>query len=207
MARIQGHEFPEHLFYDVENQIWYAPLPDGTLRTGFTAWAALLMGEVLVFTPKRLGHTFEKEHWFAMVEGGKWVGAARAAFDGIVIAQNELLESKPELLNPRCLREGLDVDRTTGARELARRSRYRCGDRADIRSMAVFRRVQRSRQLKTDRLFADAEGVLKLFDAARQGRLGHLAGFARPFEVFFARQCEREFRLFDQDRPGAPRHV
>ncbi len=99
MARIQGHEFPEHLLYDVENQIWYAPLPDGTLRTGFTAWAALLMGEVLVFTPKRLGHTFEKERWFAMVEGGKWVGAARAAFDGIVIAQNELLESKPELLN------------------------------------------------------------------------------------------------------------
>ncbi len=61
MARIQGYEFPEHLLYDVENQIWYAPLPDGTLRTGFTAWAAALMGEVLVFTPKLLGHTFEKE--------------------------------------------------------------------------------------------------------------------------------------------------
>jgi glycine cleavage system H protein len=61
VARIQGYEFPEHLLYDVENQIWYAPLPDGTLRTGFTAWAAALMGEVLVFTPKLLGHTFEKE--------------------------------------------------------------------------------------------------------------------------------------------------
>jgi glycine cleavage system H protein len=95
---MQDHEFPEHLLYDVENQIWYAPLPDGTLRTGFTAWAAALMGEVLVFTPKRLGHTFEKDRWFAMVEGGKWVGAARAAFDGIVIAQNESLIDKPELL-------------------------------------------------------------------------------------------------------------
>jgi glycine cleavage system H protein len=99
VANIQGNEFPEHLFYDVENQIWYAPMPDGTLRAGFTAWAAALMGEILVFTPKRIGHAVEKDRWFAMVEGGKWVGSARAAFDGVVIAHNGLLEQKPELLN------------------------------------------------------------------------------------------------------------
>jgi len=64
------------------------------------------MGEVLVFTPKRLGHTFEKERWFAMVEGGKWVGAARAAFDGIVIAQNEKLIDRPELLTTDAFGEG-----------------------------------------------------------------------------------------------------
>jgi len=98
LARVQDYEFPEHLFYDVENQIWYAPLGDGTLRTGFTGWAAVLMGEVLVFTPKRLGHRFEKNRWFAMVEGGKWVGAARAGFDGTVVAQNDNLVDKPELL-------------------------------------------------------------------------------------------------------------
>ena len=98
MARIQDHDFPEHLYYDVENQIWYELLPDGTLRAGFTSWAVALMGETLVFTPKRLNHTFEKDRWFAMVEGGKWVGAARAAFDGTVLAQNEALIKKPELL-------------------------------------------------------------------------------------------------------------
>ena len=98
MARVQNYEFPEHLFYDVENQIWYAPLGGGTLRTGFTGWAAALMGEVLVFTPKRIGHSFEKDRWFAMVEGGKWVGAARAGFNGTVVAQNEDLIDKPELL-------------------------------------------------------------------------------------------------------------
>jgi glycine cleavage system H protein len=98
LARVQDHEFPEHLLYDVENQIWYAPLGDGTLRTGFTGWAAALMGEVLVFTPKRIGHSFEKDRWFAMVEGGKWVGAARAGFDGVVVAQNDALARKPELL-------------------------------------------------------------------------------------------------------------
>jgi glycine cleavage system H protein len=99
LARIQDHDFPEHLYYDIENQIWYAPLSDGTVRTGFTSWAAALMGEILVFTPKRLNHGFEKNRWFAMVEGGKWVGAARAGFDGVVVAQNDTLIDKPELLN------------------------------------------------------------------------------------------------------------
>jgi glycine cleavage system H protein len=106
LARIQDHEFPDHLLYDVENQIWYARLPDGTLRTGFTSWAAALMGEVLVFTPKRLGHGFEKNRWFAMVEGGKWIGAARAGFDGTVVAHNEKLVDKPELLTSDAFGDG-----------------------------------------------------------------------------------------------------
>jgi glycine cleavage system H protein len=106
VARIQEYDFPEHLLYDVENQIWYEPLPDGTLRTGFTTWAAALMGETLVFTPKRLGHAFEKNRWFAMVEGGKWVGAARAAFDGTVVTQNDILIERPGLLNSDPFGEG-----------------------------------------------------------------------------------------------------
>jgi len=99
MVTLDDSEFPEHLLYDIENQIWYAPLDDGRVRAGFTAWSAQLMGDVLVFTPKRLGREFEKGRSFAVVEGGKWVGSARAAFDGIVVAHNELLIRKPELMN------------------------------------------------------------------------------------------------------------
>jgi glycine cleavage system H protein len=92
-------DYPDHLFYDMSNQIWYEPLADGTVRAGFTPWAASLMGEVLVFTPKRIGREFEKERSFAVVEGGKWVGSARAAFDGVVVAHNERLIREPELLS------------------------------------------------------------------------------------------------------------
>lgn len=99
MVHVQGHDFPGDLFYDIENQIWYAPLPDATLRAGFTSWAVGLMGEVLVFTPKRVGRDFEKNRWFAMIECGKWIGAARAAFDGTVVAYNESLVTQPKLLN------------------------------------------------------------------------------------------------------------
>jgi glycine cleavage system H protein len=106
VVRVQEHDFPEHLFYDIENQIWYAPLEDGTLRVGFTNWAAALMGEILVFTPKRIGFPFEKNRWFAMVEGGKWVGSARAAFSGLVVAHNQVLERTPELLNQDAFGDG-----------------------------------------------------------------------------------------------------
>jgi glycine cleavage system H protein len=99
MVMLQDNDFPDDLLYDIENQIWYRPLGDAILRTGFTSWAAKLMGEVLVFTPKRLGRDFEKGRSFAVVEGGKWVGSARAAFDGVVVSHNPLLEDHPELLN------------------------------------------------------------------------------------------------------------
>jgi glycine cleavage system H protein len=99
VAIVDGRDYPDHLHYDVANQIWYEPLGDGTLRVGFTPWAVALMGDVLVFTPKRLGRDFEADRSFAVVEGGKWVGSARAAFDGVVVAHNEALMRRPELLN------------------------------------------------------------------------------------------------------------
>ena len=83
-------DYPDHLFYDMHNQIWYEPLADGTVRAGFTPWAA---------TRKRIGREFEKERSFAVVEGGKWVGSARAAFHGVVIAHNERLIREPGLLS------------------------------------------------------------------------------------------------------------
>lgn len=106
MVRLQEHEFPDALLYDMDNQIWYAPLGDGSVRAGFTSWAVKLMGEVLVFTPKRIGRTFDKGRSFALVEGGKWVGSARAAFDGVVVSHNESLIDRPELLNQDAYGQG-----------------------------------------------------------------------------------------------------
>jgi glycine cleavage system H protein len=99
MAIVQGKDYPEHLYYDLDNQIWYEQLADGTIRVGFTPIAIELAGEVLVFTPKRLGRDFEARRSFATIECGKWVGAARAAFGGVVVAANEALERRPKLLN------------------------------------------------------------------------------------------------------------
>ena len=99
MAQVGQHQFPEDLYYDLANQVWYAALPDGTVRVGFTPLAIELAGEVLVFTPKRVGKDFEPQRSFATIESGKWVGAARAAFAGVVVAVNYELVNRPRLLN------------------------------------------------------------------------------------------------------------
>ena len=98
MVTVQGCDYPDRLLYDIDNQIWYEPLADGTVRVGFMPFAVSMMGEVLVFTPKRIGRDFEKHRSFATIEGGKWVGSARAAFAGIVVASNDALARNPELM-------------------------------------------------------------------------------------------------------------
>ena len=124
---------------------------DGTLRAGFTSWAAALMGEVLVFTPKRLGHAFEKDRWFAMVEGGKWIGAARAGFDGTVVAQNETLVDKPELLTRDAFGDGWMLIVRPAQRRLADRPRHRRRHRADNRELDCRRRIQGADRLNRRR--------------------------------------------------------
>ena len=106
MVMVRGCEFPERLFYDVPNQIWYTPLGDGTLRLGWTSIAVALAGNILVFTPKRVGLDFERSRSFATVEGGKWVGAAKAAFEGTVVAHNAALVDQPETANADPYGEG-----------------------------------------------------------------------------------------------------
>jgi glycine cleavage system H protein len=105
MATVQGFRYPDHLHYDVDNQTWYEALPEGTVRTGFTPWAAKMMGEIFAFTPKRVGQTFDKARSFAVVEGGKWVAAVRAAFAGTVVSYNEQLVKRPKLLTADALGE------------------------------------------------------------------------------------------------------
>lgn len=106
MAKVGEYDFPEDRLYDIENQVWYAPLEDGTVRAGFTPLSMTLAGDALVFTPKRVGKPFWREKWFAMVECGKWIGAARAAFDGVLVAHNEALVVRPILLNRDAFGEG-----------------------------------------------------------------------------------------------------
>lgn len=99
MALVEGKIYPEHLYYDLANQIWYEPLDDGSIRAGYTPIAIALAGEVLVFTPRRIGKQFEAQGSFAVIECGKCAFAACAAFAGVVVAGNEALERHPRLLN------------------------------------------------------------------------------------------------------------
>ena len=60
---------------------------------------------MLVFTPKRAGSEFEKSRSIATVESAKWIGAVRAAFDGVVVVVNEALIDRPTMANSDCYGE------------------------------------------------------------------------------------------------------
>ncbi len=106
MPVIAGHALPENRFYDIDNQIWYEPLPGGDIKAGFTPLAIDFVGDVLVFTPRRLGKEFDAGRSLATIEGGKWVGAARSCFDGRIVAANDALIDQPSLLNTDALGAG-----------------------------------------------------------------------------------------------------
>lgn len=99
MVMVRGCAFPPHLLYDVPNHVWYERLDDGSFRVGMTAVAVALAGDVLAFTPKRVGKPLEANRSCATIESGKWVGPARIAFDGVVVATNEAMVDRPSLAN------------------------------------------------------------------------------------------------------------
>jgi glycine cleavage system H protein len=102
MIIVGGCSFPEHLLYDVANHVWYERLENGAFRIGMTAVAVALAGEILAFTPRRVGRPVEAGRACATVESGKWVGPARIVFDGTVEAVNEAMIDRPHLANVDC---------------------------------------------------------------------------------------------------------
>lgn len=99
MIIVRGCAFPDHLLYDVKNHVWYERLENGAFRVGMTSVAVALAGDILAFTPRRVGRPVEAGRTCATVESGKWVGPARIAFDGEVLEVNEDLMRRPRMAN------------------------------------------------------------------------------------------------------------
>ena len=99
MAEARGCHFPEDRIYDVENHVWYEELDDGNLRIGMTTVAAAMAGKLVAFTPRRVGRDVKAGRSCATIESGKWVGPAKSAVAGEVVAANEALVAQPALAN------------------------------------------------------------------------------------------------------------
>lgn len=99
MARINGCDLPEDLYYLVEKHVWARPEPDGTIRVGLTDVAQGLAKTFLNARPKAIGRTLRKEQSAGTVESGKFVGPVPAPVSGEIVAVNEALAAKPSLIN------------------------------------------------------------------------------------------------------------
>jgi glycine cleavage system H protein len=99
MPDVRGCPLPDDLLYDVDNHIWFKELGDGTVKIGMTTVATAMAGQLVAFTPKKVGREVQAGKSCATVESGKWVGPAKSAAGGEVAAVNEELVAKPSLAN------------------------------------------------------------------------------------------------------------
>ncbi len=99
MPTVRGCHLPDDLLYDVENHIWFRETGDGNVKLGMTAIATAMAGQLVAFTPKKIGRSVKEGRSCATVESGKWVGPAKSLAGGEVIEVNDELVSSPGIAN------------------------------------------------------------------------------------------------------------
>lgn len=99
MPTVRGCNLPDDLLYDVENHTWFTEVGDGTVKIGMTTIATAMAGQLVAFTPKKVGRKVRAGRSCATVESGKWVGPAKSAAGGEVIAVNDVLLTNPGMAN------------------------------------------------------------------------------------------------------------
>lgn len=99
MALLRGCLFPDELLYDVDNNVWVKQDDDGGVLIGLTCYASVLSGNIVSFTPKKVGKEVKKGKSCATVESAQWVGPVKAPISGFVMENNDELNNEPSLLN------------------------------------------------------------------------------------------------------------
>ncbi len=99
MASIKGCNFPDDLYYNVENNVWARREADGSVVIGMTAYAAALAGQIVSCTPKKVGRSIDLNKSAVTVESGKWVGPVKTPAAGEVVAVNAALTAAPATIN------------------------------------------------------------------------------------------------------------
>ncbi|MGA0264319.1 MAG: hypothetical protein ACO3KY_00385 [Lysobacterales bacterium] len=99
MPTVRGCNLPEDLLYDVENHIWFTETGNGNVRIGMTTIATAMAGQLVAFTPKKVGRKVRAGKSCATVESGKWVGPAKSAAAGEVVAVNDDVVGNPSMAN------------------------------------------------------------------------------------------------------------
>lgn len=99
MSNVRGCDLPDELLYDVDNHTWFRELPDGRVKLGMTTVATALAGDIVAFTPKKVGRSVAAGKSVATIESGKWVGPAKSAAAGEIAEINEAMVAKPNIAN------------------------------------------------------------------------------------------------------------
>ena len=104
---------PADLRYTAEHE-WVRATGDGRIRVGITDYAQDALGDVVFVSLPDLGATVAAGQSFGEVESTKSVSEIYAPLSGSVVARNEALETRPELVNSDPYGEGWIVELEIG---------------------------------------------------------------------------------------------
>lgn len=96
---------PEELSYTAEHE-WARREDDGTIRVGITDFAQQALGDIVFVSLPAVGATVAAGGVLGEVESTKSVSEIYAPLAGEVVARNEALESRPEVINTDPYGEG-----------------------------------------------------------------------------------------------------
>jgi glycine cleavage system H protein len=89
---------PQDLSYTAEHE-WTQSQPDGSMRVGITDFAQEALGDIVFVSLPALGTQVSAGQVLGEVESTKSVSEIYSPFSGEVVARNDELEARPELLN------------------------------------------------------------------------------------------------------------
>jgi glycine cleavage system H protein len=100
--------YPEDLKYTAEHE-WARP-KDDVVRVGITHFAQEALGDIVYVSLPEVGSDLKAGTVFGEVESTKSVSDLYAPVTGTVVARNEQLDSRPELINADPYGEGWIVE-------------------------------------------------------------------------------------------------
>jgi len=100
MAKINGCEIPENLYYFLDKHSWAMPLSDGKVRVGMTMPAVKMAGKLTAVTPRtrNIGKELARGKSIGTMESSKYVGPIPTPVSGTLVTVNQEAEDNPELV-------------------------------------------------------------------------------------------------------------
>jgi glycine cleavage system H protein len=136
--KIDNCEFPEDVYFDLENDTWLKMLSDNSARIGITGILSFLAGPVQKISLRKELSQVERGRSLGTIESNRYFGAIRSPVDGRIIRYNPELESLPRLVNDSPYEKGWVVEvKPAGAFQFARGREAEKGLEARIRELKV----------------------------------------------------------------------
>jgi glycine cleavage system H lipoate-binding protein/TusA-related sulfurtransferase len=102
-VNIDHCEFPDNLFYDVENNVWFQKIETGSQKKigqmGISSVLVFLTGKISGIKFRPLNEDTKKGQSIATIESIRYFGAVRSPIQGKISKLNEYLISDPALVS------------------------------------------------------------------------------------------------------------